>query len=352
LLIALTGKDRNILKAGRKALQRPVKLRRMKKNIAIVFGGDSGEFEVSVRSGGVVYDHLDRDLFCGYPILLRHSGWTYKDDQGRELRVDKNDFSIETASGKVRFDAVFNAVHGTPGEDGKLQGYFEMLRIPVTSCDSITSALTFNKYFCNRFVASFGVNVARSVVVSKKDMLPAAVAGLHLPVFVKPNCGGSSVATTKVSDLSSLEPAVEMALAHDELALVEEYIPGREITCGVIPWKGEPIALPITEIVSKKEFFDYEAKYLGMSEEITPAQIPDDVATKCQETSLMLYRQLHCRGMVRCDYIFNEKGLFFLEVNTVPGLSEASIVPQQARINGISLKELFTSVLLDALART
>jgi D-alanine-D-alanine ligase len=323
----------------------------MKKNIAIVFGGDSGEYDVSVRSGEVVLKHLDVERFNGYPILLARSGWIYRNQDGLEYPVNKNDFSIETAEGKVIFDAVFNAIHGTPGEDGKLQGYLEMLKIPVTSCDSITSALTFNKFFCNRFVGSFGVNVARSVVVSGQEDVHAAVSGIRLPVFVKPNCGGSSVGTSKVSDWKDLQKAVDFAMAEDSQVLIEEYVPGREITCGVIPWQGGTIALPITEIVSKKEFFDYEAKYLGMSEEITPADIPASVSRQCQETSVMLYKKLNCRGMVRCDYIFNDTGLFFLEVNTVPGLSEASIVPQQARVNGITLQELFTSVILDALTR-
>jgi D-alanine-D-alanine ligase len=324
----------------------------MKRNVAIVFGGDSGEFDVSVRSGEVVFKHLDNERFNGYPILMKGGRWMYTDPSGMEHPIDKNDFTLETGSGKVAFDVVFNAIHGTPGEDGKLQGYLEMLRIPVTSCDSITSAITFNKYFCNRFVSTFGVNIARSVVVSREtDHMENALSGLKFPVFVKPNCGGSSVGTSKVNDGRGLADAISFALKEDTNVLVEEFIPGREITCGVITWKGKTTALPITEIVSKKEFFDYEAKYLGMSEEITPARIPEEVSTLCQETSVMLYEKLSCRGMVRCDYIFNETGLYFLEVNTVPGLSEASIVPQQARETGISLKELFTEVILGALAR-
>jgi D-alanine-D-alanine ligase len=324
----------------------------MKRNVAIVYGGDSGEFDVSVRSGEVVFNHLDAEQFNGYPILIKGVTWICKDPSGREHSIDKNDFSLDTGNGKITFDVVFNAIHGTPGEDGKLQGYLEMMRIPVTSCDSITSALTFNKYFCNRFVSSFGVNVARSTLVTKQtDNLDAALSGMKLPVFVKPNCGGSSVGTSKVNDRKELGNAIDFALKEDSLVLVEEFIPGREITCGVITWKGKTMALPITEIVSKKEFFDYEAKYFGMSEEITPARIPGEVAKLCQETSVMLYEKLNCRGMVRCDYIFNDSGLYFLEVNTVPGLSEASIVPQQARETGISLKELFTEVILNALAR-
>lgn len=325
----------------------------MKKKIAVVFGGDSGEFDVSVRSGEVVLNHLDREQFDPYPILVRGGRFSYTAPSGIEFLVDKNDFTLDAGGSKVHFDAVFNAIHGTPGEDGKLQGYLEMLRIPVTSCDSGTSALTFNKFFCNRFVASLGQRVARSFLAGPDE--DAATIDterqVRYPVFVKPNRGGSSVGTSKVNNAGDLPKALADALREDSQALVEEFIPGREITCGVIPWKGKIIALPLTEIVSRKEFFDYEAKYLGMSEEITPAQIPEDIAGECANSSVMIYKEMNCRGIVRCDYIFNDAGLYFLEINTVPGLSEASIVPQQARETGISLKELFTEVLLDALTR-
>lgn len=325
----------------------------MKKNIAIVYGGDSGEYDVSIRSGEVVNAHLDTELFSGYLVLIRGNRWVYTDNTGVEHEVDRNDFSLKIGDKPICFDAVFNAIHGTPGEDGKMQGYLEMLSIPVTSCDQATSALTFNKYFCNQFVRSLGLHVSTSVIVHKGENWRnnALLSSLELPVFVKPNRGGSSVGTTKVKDHTDMEAALERAFKEDDQVMVEEFIPGREITCGVVTWKGEALALPLTEIVSKTEFFDYEAKYLGKSDEITPAPVPAEMARLCQETSLMLYSQLNCRGMIRCDYIFNDHGLFFLEVNTVPGLSEASIVPQQAREIGISLRELFTEVILDAIAR-
>jgi len=325
----------------------------MKKNIAIVFGGDSGEYEVSVRSGEVVNKHLDTDLFIGYLILLKGNRWIYRDMQGNEIPINKDDFSLNTADGVLRFDAVFNAIHGTPGEDGKLQGYLEMLKIPVTSCDQATSALTFNKFFCNQFVKSLGIKVSGSIVLHRGDHWSEddIFSAIGLPVFVKPNRGGSSVGTTKVKSAGELAPAVELAFHEDSQVMIEKFIPGREITCGVITWKGKPLALPLTEIVSKTEFFDYQAKYHGLSDELTPAPVPDSVALQCRQTSLLLYQKLNCRGIVRCDYIFNDDGLFFLEVNTVPGLSEASIVPQQAREYGISLRELFTEVILDAIAR-
>ena len=325
----------------------------MKKNIAIAYGGDSGEFEVSVMSGEVVHKHLDKELFNAYLIRMEDGKWTYRDPSGQDHIVRKEKFTLEIGQQEIHFDAVFNAIHGTPGEDGKLQGYLELLGIPVTSCDQATSALTFNKYFCNRFVSSLGVKTSRSVLIRKEDLssLGEGILPLNLPVFVKPNRGGSSVATTRVNDPAGLKGAVELALGADDQVMVEEFIPGREITCGVITWKGEPLALPLTEIVSKKEFFDYEAKYHGMSDELTPAPIPESVAEECRSTSLRLYRELNCRGIIRCDYIFNDGGMYFLEVNTVPGMSEPSIVPQQAGVYGISLKDLFTVVIHDALAR-
>ncbi|NTV83941.1 MAG: D-alanine--D-alanine ligase [Bacteroidales bacterium] len=253
--------------------------------------------------------------------------------------------------GKINFDGVFVAVHGTPGEDGKIQGYFDMLGIPYTSCDQVTSALTFDKFFCNHFVSSFGVNISRSLVIKKEEEIIENVIleRLTLPLFVKPNRGGSSVGTSKVKVREELLPALQLAFREDSQVILEEHIPGRELSCGTIKFKGEIRTLPITEIITKNEFFDYEAKYQGMSEEVTPAEIPAAVAANIRETSLMLYKLLNCRGMVRFDYILNGDKLFFLEVNTVPGMSELSIVPQQALKAGISLKELFSETMLNAL---
>jgi D-alanine-D-alanine ligase len=320
------------------------------RNIAIVAGGDSGEFDVSVNSAAVVKKFLDPELFRPFIILMHGTKWTWEDERGHITEIDKRDFSLNLTDEKIRFDAVFNAIHGTPGEDGKLQGYFDLLRIPYTSSGLDTSSLTFNKFLSNNFVRSFGLKVSGSILIQKGEVLSVdeIVTKLGLPVFVKPNRGGSSVGTTKVSEKSNLMKAIDLALKEDGQVLVEAFIPGREITCGVITYHGEVKALPITEIVSKKEFFDYEAKYLGMSDEITPANIPQDIADKCQDTSVYLYKLLNCRGIVRIDFIYNDTGMYFLEVNTVPGLSEASIVPQQARADGISLTELFTEAILSA----
>jgi D-alanine-D-alanine ligase len=323
----------------------------MKQNIAIIAGGDSGEYEVSVKSAEVVRKHLDESLFNLYLIHMRGGHWCYDDEHGIRHAVSREDFSLALSAGKVTFDAVFIAIHGTPGEDGKLQGYFDLCGLPYTSCGQAASALTFNKYFCNNYVRSFGLNVAASIVLHRGDPVDMAgiLATLELPVFVKPNKGGSSVGASKVKVENGLLPAIEMAFREDDQVMIEEFIPGREISCGVVKVKGELRTLPLTEIISKNEFFDYEAKYQGKSEEVTPAEIKDAIAERIRETSLFLYKVLDCKGIVRVDYILNGDDIHFLEVNTVPGFSEASIIPQQALKAGISLRELFTEAVLNAI---
>jgi D-alanine-D-alanine ligase len=323
----------------------------MRYKIAIIAGGDSGEYEISIKSAAVVKTHLDGALFDSYLVIIRGGDWRYVDDSGTEFLVDKDDFSVDLPTGRVNFNGVFVAVHGTPGEDGKIQGYFDMLGIPYTSCDQVTSALTFDKFFCNHFVSSFGINISKSIVIKKGEEkgVEDILRELSLPLFVKPNRGGSSVGTSKVKIPEALMPAIDLAFKEDSQVILEEHIPGRELSCGTINFRGKVRTLPVTEIISKKEFFDYEAKYLGMSDEVTPAEIPGDIAQLISKTSLKLYSLLNCRGMVRFDYILNGEKLFFLEVNTVPGMSELSIVPQQALKAGISLKELFTETMLNAL---
>jgi D-alanine-D-alanine ligase len=323
----------------------------MKYKIAIIAGGNSGEYEISIKSAGVVKKHLDSAKFESYLVIIRGKDWFCKDIDGENFQVNKEDFTVNLPGRLLTFDAVFVAIHGTPGEDGRIQGYFDLLGIPYTSCDQATTALTFDKFFCNHYVSSFGAKISRSIVLNKNEKIleEDILSRINLPLFVKPNCGGSSVGTSKVKTREELLPAIKMAFHEDNRVILEEHIPGRELSCGIIKYKGQVRSLPITEILTKKEFFDYEAKYEGMSDEVTPAVLPEDIARNVSEASLKLYKLLNCKGMVRFDYILNEKELFFLEVNTVPGLSELSIVPQQALKAGISLQELFSEAVMNAL---
>jgi len=324
----------------------------MKKNIAVVSGGDSGEYEISIKSGEVVAKHLDKDKYSVFPIKMQAKDWYYEEENGKKLFIDKNDFSLMTEGEKIHFDAVFIAIHGTPGEDGKLQGYFDILSIPYTSCNHDTSALTFNKYFCKNFVEQLGILSAKAIhlVSNEKRNTESLLNELALPVFVKPNNGGSSVGMSKVSDANELQNAIKKAFNEDSEILIEEFIDGREITCGIVRQAESLVIFPLAEVISKNEFFDYEAKYNpSFAEEIIPAQIPIEVTKQCKDVSAFLYEKLKCKGVVRFDYIFNDKGMYFLEVNTIPGLTEESFIPQMAKSYGMPLETLFGLLVEDEL---
>ncbi|HTX87380.1 MAG TPA: D-alanine--D-alanine ligase [Bacteroidales bacterium] len=320
-------------------------------NVAIIAGGDSGEYDVSIRSGRLVEKHLDRKKYAPWFIEVRNGSFSIQ-ALGKTLGLDKNDFTLSLEGRKIRFDVVFNAIHGTPGEDGKLQGYFDLLKIPYTSCGVTTSALSFNKHFCKSVVASYGVLTPQAVHLFRHTPEPARLIGegLKMPVFIKPNNGGSSVGMSKVKDPGELDAAIKLAFHEDSEILAEEFISGRELTCGVLRSKGEIIAFPVTEIISRKEFFDYEAKYQeGMASEVVPAEVPEPVSQECRTLSSMLYDRLNCKGVVRFDYIYDGKNFWFLEVNTVPGMSEQSIVPKMARAHGWTLEELFSKLIEEAM---
>ena len=326
----------------------------MKKNIALVTGGFSGEAVISYKSAVTIDNNLDRERFNVYKVDINPKGWFYESAEGKKTEVDKNDFSLQLDGQKIKFDAVFIGMHGTPGEDGKLQGYFDTLQIPYTSCDAATSALTFNKRFTVAVAAFAGIPVAKSEVLIKNNFEnPEEVAGkLRFPVFVKPNNGGSSIGMSKVNKLSDeFGVAIEKAFKEDDQVLVEEFIAGREFTVGVFKTKGSIIVLPITEVMSKKEFFDYEAKYQGASSETTPAEIDQVVADKIRDAARKIYQVFNCRGVIRIDFIYNEeiKQPYMLEINSIPGQSEASIVPQQVQVMGWSLKEFYTKLVEEAL---
>ncbi len=324
----------------------------MKKNIAILAGGDSGEYEISIKSATVIQSNLDKEFFTSKIIHVKGKDWTYEHTDNLHYNIDKNDFSLTIDGKKEIFDLVFIAIHGTPGENGLLQGYFELLRIKYLGSDVLTSSLTFNKNYCNRVVKSYDVKVSESYHLFKGEKIyPEVIVEITgLPCFVKPCNSGSSVGMSKVNKTVNLLEALELAFKHDDQVLIERFIKGREITCGVFKSKGDIVVLPITEVVTKKEYFDYEAKYTtGMADEITPAPIDEKIAIECRETSAYLYQRLNCKGVARFDYIFNETGLYFLEVNTIPGQSQNSIVPQQARVFGLEVKDLYTLLISEVI---
>ncbi|WP_160716441.1 D-alanine--D-alanine ligase [Chitinophaga solisilvae] len=323
----------------------------MKKNIALVAGGYSGEYVISVQSAVTIEKNLDSSKYAIYKIIITREGWHYTAADGSILDIDKNDFSLTVNGNKIKFDAVFIGIHGTPGEDGRLQGYFEMLGIPYTSCGMVTSALTFNKSFCNKVVAALNVvNVSKSEHIFRDQPYDttAILQQLRLPVFVKPAEGGSSIGMSKVKTAEELQPAIEKAFNEDSQVLIEEFIRGRELTIGMYRANGTLTQLPITEIVSSKEFFDYEAKYTpGITNEITPAPISEELANLIRKTAAALYDKLNCKGIARADFICEEGTgkLFFLEINTMPGQSENSLVPQQVRAAGKTLQEFYGTLL-------
>ena len=319
----------------------------MKKTIALVTGGFSGEAVISYKSAVTIQNNLDSNKFNVYKIDVNPEGWFYENTDGTRIEIDKNDFTLSVNNNKIVFDAVFIGMHGTPGEDGKLQGYFDTLGIPYTSCDAATSAITFNKRYTVAVASFSGIHVAKSILLIKDRFGSPddVVQKLKFPVFVKPNNGGSSIGMSKVNQPSDeLGAAIEKAFKEDDQVLIEEFIKGREFTIGVFKTKENIIALPMTEVVSKKEFFDYEAKYEGASTEVTPAKVEEAIAEKIRETAKKIYSLFNCRGVVRIDFIYNEEegNPYMLEINTIPGQSEASIVPQQVKAMGWSLKEFYT----------
>ena len=325
----------------------------MKKKVALVTGGLSGEAQISYKSAITVNGNLDRNKFEVYQIDINPSGWWYTPDNEAPQKVNRDDFSITDGGSKINFDVVLLCIHGTPGEDGKLQGYFDMLGLPYTSCDAATSALTFNKRYTVAVAAFGGISVANSMHLFKHTPVSPEniLAKLQLPVFVKPNNGGSSIGMSKVTTADALAPALEKAFKEDTQVLVEEFISGREFTIGVFKTNGALQVLPITEIETSNEFFDFEAKYQGKSVETTPALIAETMQSQLEAAAKRVYEVLNCRGVVRIDFIYNEeKGLpYMLEVNTVPGQSAASVIPQQVKAMGMSLQEFYTSIVEESL---
>jgi D-alanine-D-alanine ligase len=323
----------------------------MKKNIAIIMGGYSSEYQISLKSGNVVYETLDATKYKAYRIHIFKDKWVYVDSNDAEFLIDKNDFSVIVNNSKITFDCVFNAIHGSPGEDGFMQAYFKLINLPHTSCDMYQASLTFNKRDCLSVLKPYGIKTAESFFVNLGDAVneDAIVAKVGLPCFVKANKAGSSFGITKVHKKEDLQNAINVAFKEDDEIIIESYLDGTEVSVGVITYKGETKVLPITEIVSENDFFDYEAKYLGKSQEITPARLSKDEETKVTILAKKVYEVLKMKGFSRSEYIFKNGEPHLLEVNTVPGLTKASILPQQAAAAGISLTQLFDNAIEEAL---
>jgi D-alanine-D-alanine ligase len=323
-----------------------------KKNIAVVAGGDSSEYVVSVKSGANVFKAIDRNLFNPYLDRIRGNEWIVLQGEEKLADVNKDDFSFVINDAKITIDFAYIIIHGTPGEDGILQGYFDMLGIPYSTCGVQSAALTFNKYFCNNFLRSFGIPIAKSYRLSLGERYSAEqiIGDLGLPLFVKPSAGGSSFGVTKVKHPADLPEAINKAMEESPEVLVEQFIEGKEFSCGVLKTRGKKLVFPVTEVIPKNEFFDYEAKYNpGQTEEITPARISEKLTLKIQSLSSQIYDLCNCRGIVRIDYILKGDTFYFLEVNTTPGMTETSFIPQQIKAMDLNLTEVLTDVITDKL---
>lgn len=319
-----------------------------KPNIAVIAGGDSSEYIVSVKSGANVFNAVDTEKYNPWLIQMREDEWIVIQNEKKIATIDKSDFSFQFENKKISFDFAYITIHGTPGEDGILQGYFELLNIPYSTCNVHASSLTFNKWFCNNYLKSFGVTLAKSLKISKGEKINSKeiIESLGLPIFIKPNAGGSSFGITKVKALEEVEPAIKKAWQESNEALMEEFIEGAEYTCGLVKIGEEKIVFPVTEVLTDNEFFDFEAKYTpGAAEEITPARLPEDLFKKCQEISSEIYDFCECDGIVRIDFILKENKFYFLEVNTTPGMTETSFIPQQIDAMGLTLKEIISRII-------
>ena len=318
------------------------------KKIAIVCGGYSGEYEISVQSAHMVSENLDTGKYRTWVIYIDKDQWYFLDDAKSRHPIDKADFSLTLPQETVHFDGVFNAIHGTPGEDGILAAYFDLLDIPHTSSDMECAALTFNKYLCNMVVQSLGIKVAKSFSFLKGEHIDKGhvIESLGLPLFVKPAKSGSSVGVSKVNSAADFKGAIEKAFEEGDRILIEEFLDGREFACGLYAKDGNLTAMPLAEIISKKDFFDYEAKYTpGMADEISPPENLDPTHdTQMKIISSMLYRELGCKGLVRIDYMLTEAGLYFIEINTIPGMSPASLVIKEAKAMGLTNAQLFDTM--------
>lgn len=323
-----------------------------KPNIAVITGGDSSEFVVSVKSGANIFSAVDTEKFTPWLVQMQGLRWEVFQNDEKIGNIDRNDFSFQFKGEKIAFDFAYITIHGTPGEDGILQGYFELLNIPHSTCSTHAASLTFNKWFCNNFLRSHGILMAKSLKLKKGDDINSAeiVEKLGLPIFVKPNAGGSSFGITKVKTVNQVEAAINKAWQESDEALIEEFIEGSEFTCGIVKIGNKNTVFPITEVLTKNEFFDFEAKYTpGVAEEITPARLPEHLFTKCQQLTEEIYELCECTGIARIDFILKGEEFYFLEVNTTPGMTATSFIPQQIEAMNNSLKTIISQIIEDRL---
>mgnify|MGYP001095950931 FL=1 len=320
----------------------------MKRTIAIIAGGDSSEFPVSLRSAQGIYSFIDKDKYNVHIVEMKGLRWEAVLPDGTKTAIDRNDFSFICQGEKITFDFAYIIIHGTPGENGILQGYFDLLHIPYSTCDVLASALTFNKFALNHYLKGFGIRIAESLMVRKGFEITdqEVIDKIGLPCFIKPNEGGSSFGVTKVKTPEEIQPAIRKAMDESPEVMIEAFMAGTEITCGCYKTKDKEVVFPITEVVSRNEFFDYAAKYDGESQEITPARLEEDVAERVKLLTSAIYDILGCEGIIRVDYIITEGGkINLLEVNTTPGMTATSFIPQQVRAAGMEMKDVLTDII-------
>ena len=326
----------------------------MKRIIAIAAGGDTSEYEVSLRSAQGIYSFLDKERYTPYIVQMRGTDWHVQLEDGGLAPIDRNDFSFRLPDGsKVNFDFVYITIHGTPGEDGLLQGYLDMLHLPYSCCGVLPASLTYNKFACNQYLHAFGVRIADSLLLRQGQTISddEVVQKIGLPCFIKPNLGGSSFGVTKVKTPGEIQPAIAKAKEESPETVIEAFMDGTEITCGCYKTKQRSVVLPITEVVSHHEYFDYDAKYCGDSDEITPARIPDELADRVKQLTSAIYDILGATGIIRVDYIITESNkINLLEVNTTPGMTATSFIPQQVRAAGMTMQEVMTDIIENAFA--
>ena len=323
----------------------------MKRTIAIVAGGDSSEYHVSLRSAEGLNSFMDKERYDLWTVVIHGTDWHVQLPDGSTAPIDRNDFGFDYAGQHIRFDYAYITIHGTPGENGLLESYFELIRLPYPTCTPLISAMTFNKFVLNQYLRGFGVRVAESLTLKRGSAVTDddIISRIGLPCFIKPSCGGSSFGTTKVKTREQIQPAIAEALKEADEVMVEAFMEGTEITCGCYKTRKKGVVFPITEVVSEDEFFDYDAKYNGRVSEITPARIPEETAERVRQLTSAIYDILPCRGIIRIDYIITEgEKLNLLEINTTPGMTATSFIPQQIRAAGLDIKDVLTDIIEDS----